>query len=157
MANTPAPLRSVSTWLGAGAFEHRPGSGHAFVTDARLPAYPEAELRGPTPMEMLLGATAGCTGLDIILVLSKMRLEIRTLRITAEGERREEHPRAFRRIRLNYEIETAPPDPEQIRRAVELSVTKYCSVTATLVAGAEMSYTLRCHGEEYEGTIPRAG
>jgi putative redox protein len=152
----PGMLRSTSNWLGAGAFEHSADSGLRFVTDARLPAYESAELRGPTPMEMLLGAAAGCTGLDIVGILAKMRLAITGLKIAAEGERRDEHPRAFRRIHLTYEIETEPPDPEQIRRAVELSVAKYCSVTATLAAAATMSYTLRCHGEQYEGTIPRA-
>jgi putative redox protein len=110
--------------------------------------------RGPSPMELVLGAVAGCTGIDVVSILGKMRLEIRSLWIEAEGERREEQPRAFRRIHLTYEIATEPPDPEKIRRAVELSVVKYCSVSATLTGSVAMSYTLRCHDLEFEGTIP---
>lgn len=157
MTATPAPMRSTATWLGGAAFEHTPDSGLRFVTDARLAGDEERPRRGPSPMEIILGAVAGCTGIDLVEVLRKMRLEIRVLRITAEGERYDTVPRAFRRIHMTYEIETEPLEPEKIRRAVELSVTKYCSVTATLAGAVEMRYTLRCHGQEHEGRIPGVG
>lgn len=157
MSATPVPMQSAAIWLGGTAFEHTPDSGQRFVTDARLPGGEERPRRGPSPMEILLGAVAGCTGIDVVDILGKMRLEIRALSILAEGERYEAVPRAFRRIHMTYEIETEPPDPEKVRRAVELSVTKYCSVSATLAGAVEMRYTLRCHGQEHEGRIPGVG
>lgn len=154
MGTTPAPIQSTAIWMGGAAFEHTPNSGLRFITDARLPGEEDRPRRGPSPMEVLLGAAAGCTGIDVVEILKKMRVELRSLNITAEGERYESVPRAYRRIHLSYEIETEPPDPEKVRRAVDLSVTKYCSVSATLAGAVEMRYTLRCHGQEYEGRIP---
>jgi len=156
MSTQPIPVQSTALWLGGAAFEHIPDSGHRFVTDARLGGDDARPRRGPSPMEVLLGAVAGCTGIDVVDILSKMRLELRALSVTAEGERYEAVPRAYRRIHMSYEVETEPPAPEKIRRAVELSVTKYCSVSATLAGAVEMTYTLRCHGQTYEGRIPGA-
>jgi len=152
-ARTGMP-HTTSAWLGGATFEHTPDSAQRFVTDARLSGDEDRPRRGPSPMELLLGAVAGCTGIDVVDILRKMRLEIRALRISTEGERYETVPRAYRRIHVTYEIETEPPDPEKIRRAVELSVGKYCSVSATLAGSVAMSYTLRCHGEVHEGRIP---
>jgi putative redox protein len=154
MAATQGVTRSATAWLGAATFEHTPDSGQRFITDARLSGDEDRPRRGPSPMELLLGAVAGCTGIDVVGILRKARLEIRVLRITTEGERCESVPRAYQRIHLTYEIETDPPAPEKVRRAVELSIGKYCSVSATLAGAVAMSYTLRCHGEVHEGRIP---
>ena len=156
MAKAGNLMRSVSTWKGGAAFEHVAKSGVPFVSDARLDVFPEEELKGPGPMEMLLGALAGCTGIDVVMILTKMRIEITSLRITVEGQRREEHPRIFKKIHVTYEIETEPPDPGRVRRAVSLSVDKYCSVSGMLAASAEMTYTLRCAGEETHGVMHAA-
>ena len=157
MAGTPGPMQCMTVWRGGAAFEHVADSQQRFVTDARLEGHESQPRQGPTPMELLLGAVAGCTGIDLVNILGTMRIAVRTIHIVSEGERRESHPRAFRRIHLLYEVETDPPDPEKVRRAVELSAGKYCSVAATLVGTAEMGYTLRCHGQEFEGTIPGVG
>ncbi len=150
---TPAPLRSVSTWKAAAVFEHEADSHVSYKTDARLEAFPRDSLEGPTPMELLLGALAGCTGIDLVSTLAKMRLELRSLRIAVEGEREEEHPRVFRKIRVTYDIETDPADPEKVLRAVELSAGKYCSVSAMLACRAGIEYTLRSAGREHHGVM----
>ncbi|MBM3317601.1 MAG: OsmC family protein [Candidatus Eisenbacteria bacterium] len=150
------PATSVATWIEEALFEHATGSGVTYRTDAPVPGHPPAPLRGPKPMEMLLGAAAGCSGADIVSVLAKMRLDLRSLRIRVEGERQEEHPRVYRRIRVIYEIDTDPIDPDKAWRAVELSATRYCGVLATLAATARVDYTLHCAGREFRGVLSDA-
>jgi putative redox protein len=148
-------MTSSSTWKGGGLFEHTPPSGKTYVTDARLdsPAHTKENLEGPSPMEVLLGALAGCSGVDLVGMLTKMRLEITSLRFEVNTERRTECPRTFTKIHVVYDLETDPVDPAKALRAIELSVNKYCSVSAILSESAEMSYTLRYAGDVHHGTI----
>jgi putative redox protein len=150
------PMTSLGTWQEGGRFEHLPGSGFTYVTDVLLEGDTERALRGPKPMELLLGAAAGCTGVDVVSILAKMRLSIRSLLVHVEGERAETHPRVFRRVRLIYEIETDPPDLEKVKRAVELSATRYCGALATLASTADVTYVLRHAGTETEGVVTSA-
>lgn len=87
---------------------------------------------GPTPMETVLSALTGCSGMDVAGILMKMRAPIEGLVITAEAERATEHPKVFTRIRLRYDAWGAGLEAEQVRRAVALSLDKYCSVAAML-------------------------
>ncbi|HEV2282467.1 MAG TPA: OsmC family protein, partial [bacterium] len=110
-------------------------SGGTLTLDAR----PEhgGTGQGPSPMETVLLALAGCTGMDVVSVLGKMRAPLAGLEIRVSGDRREEHPRIFTRIRLEYVFRGKDLKPEQAGRAVELSQEKYCSVSAVLRASAE--------------------
>jgi len=120
-------------------------SGGTITMDAR----PEhgGTGQGPSPMETLLLALAGCTGMDVVSVLGKMRAPLAGLEIRVSGDRREEHPRIFTRIRLEYIFRGTDLKPEQAGRAVELSQEKYCSVSAMLRASAELTYTWRITAE----------
>lgn len=153
---TAGPMKSVTTWKQGAVFEHVSSSAALYVTDAVLPGEAEHERAGPTPMELLLGSVGGCSGVDLVDMLRKMRLSLVSLRIEIRGERREEYPRVFRRVHLVYEIETDPVDVRRVRRAVDLSTTKYCAATATVACTAETTYTLHYDGEEYHGTIEGA-
>jgi putative redox protein len=146
-------MHSISTWKGGVLFEHVPPSGVTYTTDARVDGFPKEKLEGPGPMEMLLGALAGCTGIDVVTILSKMRLELKSLRIEVDAERREGHPRVFRKIHVTYHVETEPEDLVKVQRAVDLSARKYCSVSGVLAASAEMTYTLRHAGKEIHGVM----
>ncbi len=150
-------VRSNCRWCGEATFEHVPTSGAAFVSDAPLMGEEPRALRGPTPMEMLLGALCGCSGADLVGIFEKMRLKIRTLTMEVEGERGEEHPRIFREIVISYRIETDPPDAAKALRAVELSMHKYCAVSATLASAGRVRYRLSSAGEEFEGEVPVGG
>ena len=152
---TVGPMKSITTWKKGATFEHVAGSAVPYVTDAVLPGAAEHERAGPTPMELLLGSMAGCSGVDLAGMLPKMRLTLLALRIAVEGERQEEHPRIFRRVHLLFEIETEPVDARRVLRAVELSSTRYCSATATIALAAEVTYTVRYAGEEYQGRVPQ--
>ena len=114
---------------GGMAFIGQGNSGQPLVMDAT----PESggQGRGPTPVEALLSAIGGCTGMDIVSILGKMHTPPTAMRITLEVERATEHPRALRRVRLLFAIEGPVPEPNA-RRAIELSLTRYCSVLHSL-------------------------
>src|SRR3989441_9527870 len=97
---------------------------------------------GPTPMENLLLALAGCTGMDVVSILRKMRIPLEELRIVVTGERAADYPRVFTRIHLRYTLRGAGLDMEAADRAVTLSLDKYCSVAAMLKRTAEITYDI---------------
>ena len=144
--------RSLTIWRGGAHFEHHAGEV-SYATDANLESAPEFRPAGPSPMESLLGALAGCSGVDLVSILRKMRITIRDLRIEVAAERAEDHPRVYTRIHLEYHIDTDPIDPARVRRALALSAEKYCSVSAMLAAGALITYTLHYGGQRYEGAF----
>jgi putative redox protein len=97
---------------------------------------------GPSPMDALLMALAGCTGSDVVHVMHKKRLDLRALRVEAHGIRREEHPRRYVAINLAYHV-TAPGATEAaVRQAIDLSLQKYCSVTHSLNPDIPVRYEL---------------
>lgn len=87
---------------------------------------------GLRPMELLLIGLAGCTGMDVISILQKMRQEITGFEVRVQAERADEHPKVFTHIMLEYVVEGRAVDPEAVQRAVELSEVKYCSAEAML-------------------------
>jgi putative redox protein len=99
--------------------------------------------QGPSPMETLLLALAGCTGMDVVSILQKMRAPLDGLEIRVSGDRAGEHPRVFTKIRLEYLFRGRDVRADQAERAVQLSQEKYCSVSAMLRASAEVTYTWR--------------
>ena len=85
-----------------------------------------------SPVQLLLVACASCTGADIVEILEKMRVVLRTLEIEAEGTRREDYPRRFTAIHFRFRVGGDGVDEAKMRRAVDLSLEKYCSVMASL-------------------------
>ncbi|MDX2128472.1 MAG: OsmC family protein [Chloroherpetonaceae bacterium] len=94
-----------------------------------------------TPMEIFLQAAAACSMVDVISIIEKKRKHITDLKIESEAERSEEHPKVFTKIKLRYILTSPDAELADLERAVELSMTKYCSVSGTLKkAGCEVSY-----------------
>jgi putative redox protein len=91
-----------------------------------------------TPMELLLLALGGCTGVDVISILKKQRQQVTDYRIEVSGERREDHPRAYTRLFVKHIIRGQSVSEQAVGRAIELSDKKYCSVAATLGGTAEI-------------------
>jgi putative redox protein len=98
--------------------------------------------RAPGPMLSLLLAAAACTGSDVVLILEKMRVGLRTLRIEIRGTRREEAPRRYTAIRFEFHLAGEGLDETRARRAIDLSLEKYCSVVASLAPDTAISYGL---------------
>lgn len=114
------------------------GSGHAVAMDA--PTDVGGTATGPTPMEMVLIALGGCTGMDVVSILRKMQVNFTRFEMAIHGERAPEYPKNFTKIQIVYKIWGDIPE-EKIKRAIDLSLEKYCSVSNSLKPKAEISYT----------------
>jgi putative redox protein len=99
-----------------------------------------AEAPGPT-LTLLLAAAA-CSGADVVTILEKMRVSLESLRIDVAGVRREVVPRRFVSIRLTFHIRAAGLDEAKARRAIDLSLEKYCSVVHSLAPDIAVEYDL---------------
>lgn len=97
---------------------------------------------GPGPMLTLLLAAGACTGSDVVLILEKMRMPPRALRIELSGERRESDPRRYLAIHFHYHLAGEGIDEPRARRAVELSLAKYCSVIHSLAPDIRVTHEL---------------
>jgi putative redox protein len=97
---------------------------------------------GPGPMLTLLLAAAACTGSDVVLILQKMREKLTELRIDVAGVRREQEPRRYVSIHLDYWVNGEGLDPAKVRRAIDLSLEKYCSVIHSLAPDIAITYAL---------------
>ncbi len=95
---------------------------------------------GISPMELLLTALAGCTGMDVISILRKKQQQVTGFEIQVEGVRADEHPRVFVEIWVKYTIMGQNIDPKAVERAIELSRDKYCGAAATLRHTAQIHY-----------------
>jgi putative redox protein len=88
---------------------------------------------GPSPMEMLLMSLAGCMGVDVVDILTKMRVPLGGLAVRVEADRRAEPPRRLLAVRLTYRVEGVPAsDRGKLQRAIDLSRERYCSVLHSL-------------------------
>src|SRR3954469_1077859 len=96
--------------------------------------------KGPGPMLTLLLAAAACTGSDVVAILQKMRISLQEFRIEVSGTRREEDPRRYVAIHLNYWLQGEEVDPAKARRAIDLSLEKYCSVFHSLAPDIAVTY-----------------
>lgn len=94
-----------------------------------------------TPKEAVLSGLAGCTAMDIVGILRKMRIDVDSLRIEVEADQTDEHPKVFKTIKMKY-IFSKSVDPEKAERAVKLSQDQYCGVSDMLKKSADLSYEI---------------
>jgi putative redox protein len=130
-------------YAGGDAFVAESPSGHAMVTSVQ-----HDRLTAASPMELLLIALGGCTGADVVSILEKKRQRITGYEIEVQAERRAEHPRIYTRIQVIHRVRGRAVDPRAVQHAVELSETKYCSVSAMLGASAELSMRFEITNED---------
>jgi putative redox protein len=93
-------------------------------------------------MVTLLLAAASCTGSDVVVILQKMQVPFRALSIEVSGVRREADPRRYTAIHFEYRIGGTGVDPVKVRRAIDLSLEKYCSVIHSLAPDIAITYAL---------------
>ncbi len=128
--------RSVTLeWTGDLRFSGGPPDGPATVVDGDLGT-------GPAPMHQLLVALAGCMGADIVSILPKMQVALATCSITATGERRAEPPQRYVSLHLDVRLAGEGLDLGKARRAIDLSLEKYCSVRHSLDPAIPVTYDL---------------
>lgn len=92
------------------------------------------------PMELVLIALGGCTSMDVLSILKKMREDVRDYDVELDGERAEGHPAVFTKIHLHYVFYGKNLNAENVTKAIELSLDKYCSVTAMLRKAVEITW-----------------
>jgi putative redox protein len=108
-------------------------SGHAITLDTN-----HDRASAPTPMELLLIALGSCTAVDVIGILQKKRETVTDYRVEVRGERRDDHPRSYKRMEVRHIVRGKNIAEKSVAQAIELSESKYCSVAATLRPTAEI-------------------
>jgi putative redox protein len=114
-------------WLENMAFEAEV-NGHKIIIDAAEAV--GGENRGPRPKPLMLVALAGCTGMDVVSILKKMRVEVESFNVVVEGDLTEEHPKQFSQMRVIYEFKGKDLPLDKLEKAVNLSEERYCGVSA---------------------------
>jgi putative redox protein len=125
-------------WKGKLAFEAETESGHRFLMDAKPQV--GGEDKGPRPMEVLLVSLAGCTGMDVASILAKKRVNLESFDVKVDAEQAPEFPKYFTRINVEFNFRGHDVKEEDVKRAIDLSKDKYCSVSVMLKEKAEISY-----------------
>lgn len=115
-------------------------NGHKIVIDADESV--GGEDKGPRPKPMLLYSLAGCTGMDVVSLLKKMRVDYDSFKIRVTGELTEEHPKHYHKIHLIYQFKGDNIDRKKVEKAVSKSQDKYCGVSYMLSKAADLSYEI---------------
>jgi putative redox protein len=121
-------------WVGEEKFLATSPSGHAMAIDSD-----RASNKAPGPMELLLLALGGCTGTDVVSILKKKRQKLESLEIICSGERAAEPPKVWITLEVVYRLR-GTLDEAAVKRAIELSEEKYCSVSAMLQKTAKLTW-----------------
>jgi putative redox protein len=111
-------------------------SGHSQAIDVKGDRNSAA-----TPLELLLMSVAACTAVDVISILQKKRQDVSDYKVEIEGDRREDFPKGFTAFRVHHIVYGRSVSEEAVRRSIELSDTKYCSVAYTVRPTAEITTT----------------
>jgi putative redox protein len=144
-------IRTASLALDGPAlrFTATTGSGHTLVLDSA-----DGD-QGPRPAELVAVAAAACAAMDVISILRKKRQEVSRYEVKATAQQHEDaHPAVFVRIDVIHVVEGEAVEVEAVRRAIELSATRYCSVGGTLTTGVteiHHRYIVRSGGDEVMG------
>lgn len=121
-------------WLGEQKFSAISPSGHALTIDSDRQSN-----KAPGPMELLLVALGACTATDIVIILQKKRQKLESLEVVCSGERAAEPPSVWIKLDVLYRLR-GQLDEAAVKRAIELSEEKYCSVSATLKKSATLTW-----------------
>lgn len=132
-------------WKGGLAFEAEL-DGHKFMIDAEQAV--GGRNLGPRPKGLLVTALVGCTGMDVASILQKMRVPLSRLEVKAVGDLTDDHPRKFHTITVQYLFEGVDLPIDRLKRAVELSETRYCGVSATLAPTVTLKSEIWVNGEQ---------
>lgn len=126
-------------WLSDMAFETEI-NGHKLYLDATEKV--GGKNMGPRPKPFMMVALAGCTGMDVVSILKKMRVTYDALSIKVEGELTEEHPKKFAGMKVIYSFKGKDLSREKIEKAVSLSKERYCGVSANYTASFPVSHEI---------------
>ncbi len=126
--------KTITTWKRAHEFTSSLGHNSIELDGSKK--------NGFGPKALLLSGLAGCSGIDVVDILGKMRVEFSDFIIETEAEQTDDHPKVFKEIEITYRIKTAKENEEKIKKAIDLSLEKYCGVSAMLKKNSPVNYKL---------------
>lgn len=115
-------------------------NGHNIVLDADTPV--GGEDKGPRPKALVLGSLGGCTGMDVISILEKMKVKLDNFEMKIEGQLTDEHPKIYHTIHITYIFHGKDLPMDKLEKAVALSQEKYCSVSAMLRGVSKLEHSI---------------
>ena len=125
-------MKTTTTWKGAKAFD-------SWKDNSKI----EIDAGGGfNPKALLLSGLAACSAIDVVEILEKMRVPFADLKVDTEAEQTEEHPRVFKTIHLTYHVKTEEENREKVKKAIDLSLEKYCGVAAMLKKNSGIVYEI---------------
>lgn len=116
-------------------------NGHEIILDADSSV--GGEDQGPRPKPFMLVALGGCTGMDVISILKKMRVEVDDFHVKVEGELTDEYPKFYKKIHVIYEFKGKDLPLDKLKKAVNLSEERYCGVSAVYKKVIELSSEIK--------------
>jgi len=134
-------LDSRVVHIGGLQFVGESRSGHTIVMDADPGV--GGKNTGPRPMELLLLGIGGCSGMDVISILQKKKQQVTGFEILVKGQKAEEYPKKLTDITLEFVVKGKNISEEAVKRSVNLSMNKYCSVKATLEGSAQINFSYK--------------
>ena len=134
-------ITATVKWVDGLKFVGESGTGHTIVMDADTEF--GGKNAGVRPTELLLIGLGGCSGMDIMSVLQKKKQHVLSLEARVTGEKSEEKPRKFVKFNIEYVVTGKDISEEAVKKAVELSMEKYCSVKLTLEGSAKVTYSYK--------------
>lgn len=130
-------MKTITTWIKDHEFEAN-HDGNTMKIDGE-------KKNGHGPKALLLSGLAGCSGIDVVDILKKMKISFTDFTIEAAASQTEEHPRVFTEVNITYRMKTAEENRQRIQKAIELSLDKYCGVAAMLRKNSPVNYQLIIH------------
>ena len=122
-------MKTITTWKNGFAFDSQFKTNTIALDDVSASGKDDS---GFSPKALLLSGLAGCTGIDVVSILDKMKAPYKSIRIETEAEQTEEHPKVFKEINITYFVKIPADYEDKVKRAVDLSLEKYCGVAAML-------------------------
>jgi len=139
------PHNTKISWLGKMAFDAELNDHH-FTLDATEAV--GGENKGPRPKGLILTAIAGCTGMDVVSILKKMKVTNYKMDIDVSGELTDEHPKVYHTISVEFKFRGNNLPESKIKKAVDLSETRYCGVSAMIRKAAKIETKIYLNNEE---------
>ncbi len=134
-------IEAKVTYVDGLQFVGEAASGHAIVMDGDREV--GGRNTGARPMELLLIGLGGCSGMDVVSILKKKKQEINGVEIEVKGEKAENYPKKFTDIDIEFIVRGRNVSEDAVKKAVELSMGKYCSVKATLEGSAKVTWSYK--------------
>ena len=131
-------MKARVKWLDNMSFVGESGSGHSVVMDCAADS--GGRNLAARPMEMVLIGMGGCTAFDVVLILQRSRQAIDDCVVEISAERAEEIPKVFTKIHVHYIVKGRGLDEKKVKKAIDLTAEKYCSVSVMLEKTAEITH-----------------